>query len=401
MRWADRGGQEFPLRSERFLRVCFYTETALPVIGGQELAIDALARSLPAFGHEAVVLTLRERHGAPPADDAPLPYPVVRHARFRSTRYFLSVYSRYLSSLWRRYPFDVLHCHNIYPAGYIATRWAAKRDIPVVLTSHACDISFDSHLLRKPGVAPKVAQTLAAADLLLAISSEVAERYRQLQPQAAPIERIANGVDLRRFATHVRRPANTPEFVRPGKYVLFLGRLTRQKGVDVLLDAWHLANFNTDISLIVAGAGEQRDALGEQTRRLGLQDNVHFVGQVQGDMKSYLLQNAVCTAMPSRNGEGASLVLLESYAAKRPVIGTRVPGLQQMIRDRESGWLVEPDSPSELAHALSDAVQDPERANRYGHFGWQSAGKCDWTAIAEQHLTLYQRILPKRQASAA
>ncbi len=87
------------------MRICLYTETALPMVGGQELVVDALARQFLARGHEVVVLTLQQRHGQ--SDGGPLlPYPVVRHRRYFSTRHFLDSYAGHLTTAYRDHRFE-------------------------------------------------------------------------------------------------------------------------------------------------------------------------------------------------------------------------------------------------------------------------------------------------------
>src|SRR5207253_10824191 len=101
------------------MRICLYTDTALPKMGGQEMVVDALAREYLALGHEPIVLAPRPRRPLHP-QDGDLAYPVVRHPRFFSTRLFVSWYRWFLQRLYRRRPFDVLHCHVIYPPSYLA-----------------------------------------------------------------------------------------------------------------------------------------------------------------------------------------------------------------------------------------------------------------------------------------
>src|SRR6478672_5713521 len=98
------------------MRICLYTETALPLVGGQELVVDNLAREFLALGHEVVVLAARHR-GRLAIRDFELPYKVARHPRFISTHRCLSWYKRYLERLRRTFAFDVLHCHSVHPAG--------------------------------------------------------------------------------------------------------------------------------------------------------------------------------------------------------------------------------------------------------------------------------------------
>lgn len=375
------------------MRVCLYTETALPVIGGQELAIDALARQLQALGHDAVVLTLRARRRQL-VDDSERPYPVVRHRRYLSTRHLLALYRASLSAVQRKYPFDILHCHNVYPAGYVAASWAAARGIPLVITSHACDIATDSHLLKKPGVSSRVSWVLQQASALVAISDGVTERYQRLGARDCQITCIPNGADFERLQTHVARPIALPATIAPGKYLLFLGRLVQRKGVDLLIEAVHGAAGGHDTHLVIAGSGEQLGRLHGLVSDLGLSNRVHFVGDVSGDMKCFLLQNAICTVIPSRIAEGSSLVLLESFAAGRPVIGTEIAGLREAIRPGETGWLVPEESPTALAQALSAAIIDGASTEQMGRAARRAARQCDWRSIAKQHLTLYDRLLP-------
>lgn len=101
------------------MRICLYTETALPKIGGQEMVVDALARQFQTLGHHVVLFTQPPRRPLQTNDET-LPYPVVRHPRFLSTRRLVGWYRLWLERLHRRERFDVLHCHSTHPCGYLA-----------------------------------------------------------------------------------------------------------------------------------------------------------------------------------------------------------------------------------------------------------------------------------------
>jgi len=332
------------------MRICLYTESAFPIMGGQESVIDALARQFVALGHEPMLLAPRPPHKLQENDSA-LPYPVVRHPRFVSTHRFIDWYRRYLARLHRKHRFDVLHCHSVYPTGYIASRCAAVADIPTVITSHCGDVCPSSRLLKKPNVPSRYATALRSADALIAISEFVAKRYGELCPDHARIVRIPNGVDLERFADPLRRPAGIENAIGPGEYFLFIGRLTHRKGVDMLLESFASAAAENRLRLVVGGDGPQRPAMETLATSLGIQEQVHFLGQVRDDAKTWLLRNSLCTVMPSRISEGFPLVVLESCAAGRPVIGTRIPGLRDMLESSGAGWLVSPESTTELGDA--------------------------------------------------
>lgn len=131
------------------VRICLYSEKILPKVGGQELVVDALARNLVALGHEPVVLAPKGR-GKTTQFDRALPYRVKRHPRFYSTRRFVNLYAYWLARAQRRYRFDLVHCHGVYPSGYIAAKCAAVAQTPIVITSHGGDVDPVSPLFRNP-----------------------------------------------------------------------------------------------------------------------------------------------------------------------------------------------------------------------------------------------------------
>lgn len=374
------------------MRICLYTETALPKVGGQELVVDALAREFVDQGHETVVLTQPPR-GSLEYDDAALPYTVVRHPRFLSTRRLIGWYRFWIQWLHRRWPFDVLHCHSVYPCGYVASLAARRLGVPLVLTSHGGDTKANNPRLEKPGMEARRIEALRAADALIAISQATADNFRRLYAQAARIEHIPNGVDLSAFTTPARRPRLLPPEIPAQEYLLFLGRLKHQKGVDLLLEALAaLPDRLARTPLVVAGDGDARAELEALAKRLGLAEHVWFVGLVSGTRKSWLLQNALAVVLPSRTAEAFPLVVLEAAAAGRPVVGTRIPGLADRVADGVTGLLVEPDSRSELAGALAALVANASLRQRLGAAARHMAHDHDWPVIARRHLDLYARL---------
>jgi glycogen synthase len=381
------------------VRICLYTETALPKMGGQEVVVDALARQYQQLGHDVVVLA---PHPKLPlrAQDETLPYKVVRHPRFLSTRYFVAWYGWFLNRLHRQHRTEILHCHGVYPPGYIAGLSRVWRSIPTVITSHGGDVQPNNVRLLKPRLRRRIIAGLSAADRLVAISRFTQDRMRALCPQAC-ISAIPNGVDLSPYAQPAPRPPGLHEANRPKGFFLFLGRLKQRKGVDVLLHALALAPANSIAPLVIAGAGEEREALMQLAAGLGLSERVHFVGAMHGSAKSYLFANALATVVPSRISEAFGLVALESFAAGTPVIGTRLPGLEDLIEPGQTGWLVPPETPSELARALQAAWQNTETSRRLGEQGRRFAHNHDWNFVAQRHIELYQELLARQTRSLA
>ncbi|MCI0380741.1 MAG: glycosyltransferase family 4 protein [Gemmataceae bacterium] len=380
------------------MRICLYTETALPNLGGQEWVVDALARQYLHVGHDVCVLA-PPPHSPLRIQDHLLPYPVYRHPRFVSTRYFVSWYRWWLLRVHRKHGFDILHCHSVYPPGFLAALTKHRHRAPIVITSHGGDIHQKNKRLEKRSVLPKVVRALEAADALVAISQFTEESYRRLSSRTLRIVSIPNGVDLSPYRHAPPRPAGLDPAIQPGQYVLFLGRLNWRKGVDVLLQAMALDESGKSagsVELVIAGDGAEKESLEQQCAQLGLGHRLRFVGAVQHPDKAYLLQNALCTAVPSRVWEAFPLVVLESYAAGTPVLGTKIPGLKDIVEPDKTGWLVNQESPGELGQVLSYVRAHPDQTRELGRRAQQVAQDFTWEAVARRHLELYAELLAAR-----
>jgi glycosyltransferase involved in cell wall biosynthesis len=359
------------------------------------MVVDRLARGFVSRGHEVVVLAPKPR-GGDPADDDGLPYPVVRHSRFCSTRWFVTSRGRWLARLHKLRPFDVVHCHSVHPTGYVAAQCGAVRDAPLVISSHGGDIDDVSPLYRKPGLARPYRQALNRADALVAVSGFVEGRLREWCERETRIERIPHGVDLEGYAAAVARPSGLPSAIQPGKYFLFLGRIVKRKGVDVLLEAFREAVADERIVLVLAGDGSAFEQIRAQVAGSLMEQRVVFCRWVDGDAKTWLLQNAVCNVMPSRHSEAFGLTALESFAAGRPVIASDVPGLRDLVVDGQNGLLVEPDSVNALTAALREMLGRPERLEQFGQKARRTAEGFSWDRAVERHLELFESLTPGR-----
>jgi glycosyltransferase involved in cell wall biosynthesis len=374
------------------MRICLYTESALPLVGGQEIVVDQLAREFLKLGHEVAVLAARHR-GRAVIRDYELPYKVVRHPRFISTHRFLSWYKRYLENLRRQFPFDVLHCHSVQPTGYVAACWPGSKDLRVVITSHCGDICPDSRLLAKPRALDRCRKALQRADAAVAISEFAEQCLRGIYPELAIVERIVNGVSCSHFASTMLRTTRAVSNVTPGKYFLFLGRIVERKGVDLLLQAFAQASTSIDAQCVIAGSGVDLDAMRLLAKHLQIDSRVHFLGHIDGDDKTWLLQNAIATVMPSRLWEGCPLVALESFAAGRPVIATKTAGLQELVQQDHTGILVAAGSATRLAEALVRATCNRSQTDRMGKSAAAFAREHDWSCVAQRYLDLFDRLL--------
>jgi glycosyltransferase involved in cell wall biosynthesis len=165
--------------------------------------------------------------------------------------------------------------------------------------------------------------------------------------------------------------------------VLFIGVLERYKGVDVLLRAWlTVVSAIPDAELMIVGKGTRSRELRRLVASSGLERSVCFIEPVHQEELCSLLDQASCLVLPSRS-EGLGRVILESMARARPVVGSSVGGIPELIKDGCTGRLVAPDDPAALAAALISVLGDPPSAEKMGHEARQSFERLDPAAEYE------------------
>jgi len=141
-----------------------------------------------------------------------------------------------------------------------------------------------------------------------------------------------------------------------------VGRLTKQKGIDTLLQALCLLG-NRDLNLVIFGTGEDEASLRALAIQLKVEARVHFAGY-RRDLPSLL--GALDLYVHPARFEGMPNAVLEAMAAACPIVATRVDGIRELIEDGNHGWLVKAESPKELARAIDEALKDSEEAHRRG-----------------------------------
>ncbi|HZF08578.1 MAG TPA: glycosyltransferase family 4 protein [Thermoanaerobaculia bacterium] len=209
-------------------------------------------------------------------------------------------------------------------------------------------------------------RALRNATVRLAISTYTAERTREVNPGLGEIAVLPLCLEERQAAGIV----DLEILARAGEgYVLIVGRMAaseRYKGHDQLLAA--IAG-RPDLRLVVVGDGDDRPRLERAAAALGLSpERAFFTGFVSEATRAELYRRAALFAMPSR-GEGFGLVYLEAMRAGKPCLAARGGAAAEVVADGETGLLVDPDDPAELAAALSRLLDDPEVARRLGEAG--------------------------------
>lgn len=248
---------------------------------------------------------------------------------------------------------DVIHGQHVW----VLPSLAAGKGAPLVLTAHGTDLmGYD----KWPQLRHYADEAMQAAQEVICISADNEALVRKVFPRYGDkIVRMRNGYNPDIF---FQKPLDRAEVL--GRYgidcgkrpvILFAGKMTRFKGIDVLLDA--AAVFQRDLPdalLVLAGDGEERAALEAQAAALGLQ-NVHFIGNVSQQQLADLYRAADIDLVPSRR-EPFGLVAVEAMACGTPVVATNQGGLPDFVNSAV-GELVNPEDARDLARGVTETLQ--------------------------------------------
>jgi rhamnosyl/mannosyltransferase len=176
-------------------------------------------------------------------------------------------------------------------------------------------------------------------------------------------------------------------------FVLFLGALRYYKGLHVLLDAArHLRG-----KVVIAGSGPEGPALKSQVDRLGLQ-NAIFAGQISESEKMALLGACRALVLPSHlRSEAYGMVLVEASMFGKPMVTCEIgTGTSFINQHMETGFVVSPETPRELAEAINTLLADDELAKRYGRAARQRyQARFSGSALGQAYAQLYRDVLAK------
>jgi len=209
---------------------------------------------------------------------------------------------------------------------------------------------------------------VATRHLTLTVGQAMWRAYKERDPRAPVVPIVISMVREEVFASMAEATTRLQETTRPT--LLAVGRLSREKGFDILLESVHrLVSEGRELTLDLVGEGPERGALEEQARRLGLEEVVTFSGYVPFGSDLFDHYRAATLFVLSSRSEGVPQVLLEAMACGTPIIATAIEAVPHIIEDGENGVLVPPEDPTALARRIGELLDDPSRAERLAEKG--------------------------------
>ena len=321
-----------------------------PHVGGVGVHIHTLSKELIKQGHEVFVITyphkdIKDIDGIHVIGTKGLNIPGVRGLMFKINA------KRALKELIEKEDIDIIHGHYLFPAGAAAVEIGNKYGIKTYVTAHGSDM-FEVYK-KQPYMRSIIRKVLKNADGVFAVSNAL--RHEIIATGVTGISdkmKLSwNSVDINKFSNIDNDSFKRENNLSDKPIVLFVGNLIKRKNVDSLLEAKKIAN--SDYYLVVVGDGPLFKKLKTKVKEENIPD-VIFTGS-RNDVEK-IIPSCDVLVLPSFS-ESFGLVLIEALACGKPVIGSDVGGITEIITD-EVGLLVNPNDISSIAHAIDRIVND-------------------------------------------
>jgi len=391
--------------------------------GGAELIVAYHAKTLQQMGHHPIVFAGRSEAG--------LSHYAVTHDTFegvpvhrvqlscddfdsRLVNFFHPPVDRQFEDLLVKCRADVVHMHNMIGLSLGIVHTAKRLGVPTVMTlhdfwgfcfkntlidadnricedfsrCHECqkEIADDQRVLPIRMRNDFMALQFAQVDAFISPSQFLADTYVRAGIPRRKMHVISYGLDVNRFSRIVKARANG--LVR----FTLIGYLGEHKGVQTLLDAATLLKERESLRVNIVGDGHLRAGLERQVQERGLSGLVKFWGKVKHSEMESVFRETDVQIMASIWPENQPVSITEAMACRTPVIATRIGGNPELVRDGQTGYLVEAGSAWDLAQAMCRFLDAPGSIPALGEQGFQCIRGNTLSNQVNRILDLYEKI---------
>jgi len=325
-------------------------------IGGIAQHVSGLANFLKKNGHEIEIISSENTFT--------IPIKGLKNPSFMISSFFKTKFKK---------DYDIVHAHNI-PSALAMKNIKGKK----ILSIHGV---FSKQINELHG---KTATTLSQkyehnalswADAITVVSKEAYAYYEAL---GFKIQQIPNAIDVESL------PKNKEK--KYEKQIIFAGRLSKEKGVGVLLEI--CKKLSDDVDIIILGTGPETNKIKYISNS---KKNVHFLGYLPKEKIIPLIRGSDILIQPSLN-EGISSTILEAMACKIPIIATNVGGNMELIEHNQTGFLVDPNSSSQFLDLIDYIFSNMDKINLITNNAFTHVQQYDWNVVGQKYIQLYKKI---------
>jgi len=392
------------------MKVILGSESFPPNVSGVATATMNLATNLTNAGHSAFVLTPGKTYKAK-KDNKFSEYDVYRLKSivnpFRRGYRIAFVSDLEVEKIVRKIQPDIIHLQDPATIGQALRRVGKKLGIPVVITNH---FSLEYAMSYLKGLSPFIPLFRAALIEYLVLfynkcdtvvtPTETFRRQIVGWGVKTPVYAVSNGIRIEKFLAHTPEKqiiAVREKFGLPNKpTALYLGRVDKDKSIEVLVRAIPLTLKKIDAHFIIAGTGGELEHMKSLVTELKIEKSVTFIGFIEHNSPDFvcLYKSTTLFAIPSTI-ETQSLVTLESMSAGLPVVAARAGALPELVHNGRNGYLFPPGNSKQLASWMVKIFNNKKLTEKMGKESVKIALPHNMDHAFGEMLELYQKVIDK------
>jgi glycosyltransferase involved in cell wall biosynthesis len=382
------------------ININFLTANHFPRIGGMEIAVHNLVKELQATGQVQVALSCATMPEIP--KDFSYSYPCYRAKSFSFLTPFL--FKRNQIKMIKKEKPNLLYGPMLHGGGFYAMQMSKKFDIPFIAHSHGSDVQVVPEIgygaCLNDFNKEKIKKVIQKANKLIAISQINKQNMMDLGASECKIEVIHNGVhweEINKLSYINIRPQFG--FVSDDFILMSVGRNSPVKRMELLFAALAILKDKKDIKCLCVGAENNIKNL---VAKFNIQDKLVFTGIIPriiklGDEPPFneliQLYKNVDLYIASSYVEAFSLASIESLSSGTPIVIGKKHGVKDVIIPNKTGWIMEKESPHELAEIILSLYQKREELKASKEMISNSVSHLTWTKIAQQTINIYKQII--------
>lgn len=389
------------------MKILIAADTYPPDINGASLATHKMASELVKRGHQVFVLAPSNstlKHSLDEKDGVKIyrlrAILVEPRQNFRLS--LQPMHMRRANKIIKDLKPDIIHINNPGFISRTAMYYGRKMGIPVVGTSHYMPENIIHHL-HLPYLIDDMVNSILWRDYARMYSklekiicpTETAERLLKRFKSVKNTIVISNGLDFTKFKKEIDPTPFKKKFnIKRSPVILFVGRIEKEKQIDVLIKAASEIKDH-DFQLVIVGKGKEIESLQDLAEKLKIADKTIFTGYVSDEDLLGIYHASDIFVMPSI-AELQSLVTMDAMATDLPVIGADAVALPHLIKNDINGYLFEPGNHYELARRLLTLIKDETLRKKMGKESLRIIKDHDMDFVIKQIEEVYQEVLEKK-----
>lgn len=388
------------------MRILMMSHGYPPTISGVSIVVRKVSRAMVCRGHEVMVLTASDRGKAYETEDEGVRLMRVRSISnpFWSDGPIPIIGAEEAEEALHQFQPDVIHTHD----GALLSRQLLRRGIewgiPMVSTCHFLPRFLTQYLTwgeKLEDLVESIAWDIALRLLEpfdhLVFPTRTQQKIFIQHGIDLPSTVISNGVDRTRYSPVEDRQelASLEQTLPQGPRILYVGRLARDKEIDILIKAMQPLAEQCNAHLLIVGQGDDRPRLEKLTDEIGVENCVHFLGFVPESELPEIYRRSDVFAIAS-TVEVQSIPTLQAASVGLPIVAVEASALPELVRAGENGYLTAPADPMAMSEALLAILKDPGTATRMGQASLALARTHDESETYSAHERLYRAMLEER-----